>query len=159
MTLIAPVSVFADLTSEANAKFGSDNWKSDKDASFPYQYELLLEDGTVKTIYLKSKPSVGDVDVKVGADGKLVLGGLGQGDQSTAWNNLFARYKNFIVGISGIGAITMVVLFIIQFMKLGASAGNPQARSAALSGVLWTGIAAAGLGAAAIVAGFAYNMI
>lgn len=87
------------------------------------------------------------------------MGGMGQADQENAWNNLFKRYKNFIVGISGIGAITMVVLFIIQFMKLGASAGNPNARSAALSGVLWTGIAAAGLGAASILVGFFYNAI
>ena len=84
---------------------------------------------------------------------------MGDQNQANAWNNLFARYKAFIVGISGIGAITMIVLFIVNFMKLGASAGNPQARSQALSGVLWTGLAAAGLGAATIIVGFFYNAI
>jgi hypothetical protein len=53
----------------------------------------------------------------------------------------------------------MIVLFIVQFMKLGASAGNPQARSQALTGVLWTGIAAALLGSVTIIVGFFYNAI
>ena len=53
----------------------------------------------------------------------------------------------------------MVVFFIINFMKLGSSAGNPQARSQALTGVLWTGLAAAGLGAVSIIAGFFYNAL
>lgn len=91
---------------------------------------------------------VGDVEVKVGNDGKLEIGG---GDLSTdgtsgsAWTTFINKYRNFIVGISGIGAVSMIMFFIFQFMKLGASAGNPQARSQALTGLIWSGIAAAGL--------------
>lgn len=76
-----------------------------------------------------------------------------------AWQTLLDKYKGFITGIAAVGAVTMVVLFIIQFLKLGASAGNPSARSQALVGVLWTGIAAAGLGAVAIITGIFYNAI
>lgn len=76
-----------------------------------------------------------------------------------AWQTLLDKYKGFITGVAAVGAVTMVVLFIIQFLKLGASSGNPQARSQALIGVLWTGIAAAGLGAVAIITGIFYNAV
>lgn len=105
---------------------------------------------------------IGGVEVKVGEDGKLSITGnenFSNGGTKSAWNTLFTKYRTFIVGISGIGAISMIVFFVIQFMRLGASAGNPSARSQALVGVLWTGLAAAGLGAVTIVVGFFYNSI
>lgn len=114
--------------------------------------------GTTSEVYLTQRPTVNDTSVEMGTDGKIQVYGMGTGDANT-WNHIFAKYKNVIVGVSGIGAITMMALFIIQFMKLGASAGNPQARSQALTGVLWTGIAAALLGAVSIIAGFFYNAI
>jgi len=102
----------------------------------------------------------GAVSVKIN-DGKLTVsgGGFTEGGSAKAWEEFIKKYRNFITGVAGIGAVTMIVLFIIQFMKLGASAGNPQARSQALVGVLWTGIAAAGLGAVTIIVGFFYNSV
>jgi hypothetical protein len=106
-----------------------------------------------------------DVSVKLTPDasGKMGLavtgGGFTNGGSAGAWEAFIGKYRNFITGIAGIGAVTMVVLFIVQFMKLGASAGNPQARSQALVGVLWTGIAAAGLGAVTLIVGFFYNAV
>ena len=125
-----------------------------------YQYGLTVtnEKGATGTIYIKSRPDVNDVGVQMGTDGKLQVFGMGTGDANT-WNQFFAKYKSVIVGISGIGAITFIALFMFQFMKLGASAGNPQARSQALTGCLWTGIAAAALGAVSIIAGFFYNAV
>ena len=90
---------------------------------------------------------------------KITGGGFTDGGSAKAWGDFIAKYRNFITGIAGIGAVTMVVLFIVQFLKLGASAGNPQARSQALVGVLWTGIAAAGLGAVTLIVGFFYNAV
>lgn len=107
-----------------------------------------------------TKTDVGDVDVKINATtGKLEISNLGKKDASEAWGDLFVQYRGFIVGLSGVGAITMIALFIIQFMKLGASAGNPQARSQALAGVLWTGLAATGLGGVTIFVGVFYNLL
>lgn len=124
-----------------------------------YGYDVqVTHAGKTTTIWLRERPNVDDVNVKMDTDGKLQIGGIGTGD-SNQWNNLFAKYRTVIVGVSGIGAITMIVFFIINFMKLGASAGNPQARSQALTGVLWTGLAAAGLGAVSIIAGFFYNAL
>ena len=115
-------------------------------------------DGVQRTVYLSVKPSTGDVDVSMGKDGKLEIDGISS-DDTSSWNQLFSRFKGIIVALTGVGTLVTIVLFIIQFMKLGASAGNPQARSQALTGVLWTGISAALLGSVTIIVGFFYNAI
>ena len=123
-----------------------------------YSTSITLSTGKVVTVYLSQKPSTGDIGVQMGNDGKLEIDGISS-DDTSSWNQLFSRFKGVIVGITGVGTLVMIVLFIIQFMKLGASAGNPQARSQALTGVLWTGIAAALLGSVTIIVGFFYNAI
>jgi len=97
-------------------------------------------------------------EIEVGISGnKLTVETKGIQGAKDAWNDFLEKYKNFIVGIAGVGAVTMVALFIRQFVKLGSSADNPVEREQALQGVLWTGIAAAGLGAVAVVTGFFYH--
>lgn len=125
---------------------------------------FMMNFGTVEAFATDNGNNPNDVSVKLTpTDGKMGLtitgGGFTDGGSATAWESFINKYRNFITGIAGIGAVTMVVLFIIQFIKLGASAGNPQARSQALVGVLWTGIAAAGLGAVTIIVGFFYNAV
>lgn len=123
------------------------------------KYATSVEvNGVMTTVYLSQKPTTGDIDVSIDDKGGLVVDGI-NGDDKSAWNQLFSRIKGIIVGITGVGTLVMIVLFIIQFMKLGASAGNPQARSQALTGVLWTGVAAALLGSVTIIVGFFYNAI
>ncbi len=113
--------------------------------------------GSKYYIYVK-KSTVNDIGVKM-EDGRIQMSGFGSGDQSQTWTLIFAKYKTFIAGISGVAAITMLIFFILNFMKLGASAGNPQQRQQALMGVLWTGLAAAGLGAVSIFFGFFYSIL
>jgi hypothetical protein len=111
---------------------------------------------------VNSGADIGAIDFQVDGNGKLTVTSdstFSKGSSKDAWNDVILKYKKFIVGISGIGAVSMIGFFIVQFMKLGASAGNPSARSQALVGVLWTGIAAAGLGAITIIVGFFYNAI
>ena len=91
-------------------------------------------------------------------DGQVTISGLPEGS-GDAWTTLFDEYRSVIAGISGVGALTMIVFFIIQFIKLAGSANNPQARSQALTGVLWTGFAAVGLGAVSLITGFFYNFL
>lgn len=102
-----------------------------------------------------------DVDVQMDANGNVKITGAGFDKQSdgSAWSNFFKKYRTIISGVSGIAAITFIAFFIFYFMKLGATAGNPQARSQTLLGLLWTGIAAAGLGSVSIVVGFFYNAL
>ena len=122
-----------------------------------YQTAVTIGD-SVQNIFVSAKPTSGGVNVQVGADGQLVVDGI-TSDDTSVWNQIFDRFKGIIVGLTGIGTLVMIVLFIIQFMKLGSSAGNPQARSQALTGVLWTGVAAALLGSVTIIVGFFYNAI
>lgn len=102
-----------------------------------------------------------DYGVTYNDDGTLTRGSayMDNEGQTGVWNKIFTEYKGVIVGITGIGTLTMVCLFIFNFMKLGQSAGNPQARSAALTGLLWTGLAAAGLGGVTIFVGFSSNLL
>lgn len=115
-------------------------------------------EGIQTTVYLSQKPTTGNVGVQMGDNGQLIVDGI-SADDTSSWNQLFSRFKGIIVGLTGVGTLVMIVLFIIQFMKLGSSAGNPQARSQALTGVLWTGVAAALLGSVTIIVGFFYNAI
>ena len=102
-----------------------------------------------------------DYGITYNEGGTLTRGSAYQDEKGQAgvWNDIFTQYKGVIVGITGIGTLTMVCLFIFNFMKLGQSAGNPQARSAALTGLLWTGLAAAGLGGVTIFVGFSTNLL
>lgn len=109
--------------------------------------------------------TVNDIDAEtlVDENGKLSVNIKGITDVKdngqSVWQKIFTQYRGVIVGLSGIGAITMIVFFIINFMKLGASSGNPQQRTQALVGIIWCGLAAAGLGGVTIFVGFFYNML
>lgn len=106
--------------------------------------------------------NVGDVNVTVGDDGQLTVNGGGMSSSTksgSAWTEFIKKYRNFIVGISGIGAVSMILFFVMNFMKLGANAGNPQGRSQAITGLVFSGLAAAGLGAVSIIVGFFYSAL
>jgi hypothetical protein len=96
------------------------------------------------------------------ADDRLQLDTEGsvfkQTDGEKAWAKFITKYRNFIVGVSGIGAVTMVGVFILNFMKLGIHSTSNK-RSDVLIGLIWSGAAAAGLGAVAFIVGFFYNAI
>lgn len=105
---------------------------------------------------------IGDVNVSVDNNGKLTINGGGidnNGSSASAWNNFIKKYKNFIVGISGVGAVSMILFFVMNFMKLGATAGNPNERQKVIMGLIWSGVAAAGLGAVTTFVGIFYNML
>lgn len=139
-------------------------------ATFKKSTVLMVLLGLMMSFFLAfGSPVTAHADipkVTVDADGKMVIDGSDfttavgtDGKPTSTWNKIIEKYRSFIVGISGIAAITMVVIFIFQFLKLGSSAGNPQARSAALTGVLWSGVAAAGLGSVSLIVGLFYHAI
>lgn len=107
--------------------------------------------------------NISDMNVSIGDNGALTISGESGMTSATksgaAWTNFIAKYRNFIIGISGIGAVSMILFFIFQLLKLGATAGNPQARSQALTGLIWSGVAAAGLGSVTIIVGFFYSSL
>ena len=54
------------------------------------------------------------------------------------WQKIFDEYHDLIVFISAVCTMTFVVLFLITFIKLGGSAGNPQQRKTYSIALLWT---------------------
>lgn len=108
--------------------------------------------------YASQSTGADAMDVTPNKDGTVTIKNKAFSSTENPWVNVITKYRSFIVGISGIGAVTMVLCFIVCFIKLGSSTGNPQARQSAITGILWTGIAAAGLGAVAIITGFFANM-
>lgn len=95
-------------------------------------------------------------------DGSFKAGGAlakEDGGMAGAWQKFIDKYRFWISGFSGIAAVTMILFFIVNFMKLGASSGNPQGRSNAIQGLVWTGLAAAGLGGVSIIVAFFYNAL
>lgn len=95
--------------------------------------------------------TTGDIN-SVGAsmkNGKLEFAGdLNQksADQDSMWSNIMDKYKGFIVGVAGVGTITMIAVFIMNFMKLGTTSANPQERQKVVQALVFSGLAAAGLG-------------
>ncbi|MDU5080533.1 hypothetical protein [uncultured Tissierella sp.] len=67
-------------------------------------------------------------------------------DWKVSFNILLYEYRGFIVGFLGLATLTLVLMFIKNFMNLAVSAGNPTKRSQALTGVLLTGVASMGIG-------------
>lgn len=110
--------------------------------------------------HASDRQQVSDVSVKVDDAGKITYGGdLANKDRGQSWTDLIARYRFFIAGISGIGAVSMILFFIINFMKLGATSANPQERSRAIMGLVFSGLAAAGLGAVTFIVGIFFNAL
>lgn len=109
----------------------------------------------------KEKSAVSGLpDVTISTDGVTATGDMARDkDMADSWNDFIDKYRFWISGIAGIAAVSMILFFIIQFMKLGASAGNPSERSKAISGLVFAGIAAAGLGGVAIIVGFFYTAL
>lgn len=98
--------------------------------------------------------------VEVNQDGSVKYGGdLANGSKGDSWTQLIKKYRFFIAGISGIGAVSMILFFIMNFMKLGANSSNPQERSKATIGLVFSGIAAAGLGAVTFIVGLFFNAL
>lgn len=116
---------------------------------------LLMVFSTISTITQPVYAGISDITVGDANEGYIKVEGTAA---TTGWQQILNKYKNAITGISGVAALTFLVFFIINFSKLGSSAGNPQMRSQALLGIVWCGIACAGLGGIAIFFGFFYGM-
>lgn len=125
---------------------------------------VLLSAGILYTLIMhfsEIQQSISNVNVTVSSDGKLSVdgGGMNYANSGDAMTSFLAKYKTLVVGISGIGAVSMIAFFIFNFLKLGATATNPSERTKVLTGLVWSALAAAGLGAVSIIVGFFYNSL
>lgn len=150
------------LMSNVFQKEGLKDFITSKTAAFLGFLTVLLGYFVVKDALMADAATSnnGVPDVSIGEGGSISISGGGfDTDEGSAWSQILSKYRGFIVGISGIAAITMVGVFIFHFIKLAGSATNPSARSSALVGLMWSGVAAAGLGSVSLVVGLFYNSI
>lgn len=93
-------------------------------------------------------------------DGSAVIGGdkISQ-DQNDAWNLILEKFQVVVMGISGIGTICMILFFIMNFIKLGASSTNPSDVAKIKTALLYSGLAAAGLGSVTFIVGLFYGIL
>ena len=97
-------------------------------------------------------------NIKMGQDGSLETGELSASDTSNTFNTVYTKYKSILNGVIGLVTITLVLLFVIQCGKLGASADNAARRSSSVGALLWIGVAAGLLGAVYTFIGLFYNL-
>ena len=83
----------------------------------------------------------------------------GTNSMDDSFDKIIEKYKTVITFVSAIGAVTMVAIFILNFMKLGTTSGNPTERSKCVMALIWSGLAAAGLGSVALIVGIFYGML
>lgn len=95
-------------------------------------------------------------DLKIENDGTVKTNTK---DTDSAFEKIIDKYKGVITFVSGIGAITMIGIFIFHFIKLGSTAANPSERSKCTTALIWSGLAAAGLGSVALIVGVFYGML
>lgn len=92
---------------------------------------------------------------------KLTIGELGTDKDvnNSKMANILKQYRVIIAILTGVGALTMLLMFLLNFAKLGQSGGNPQMRQSAIIGLLFTGGATALLGSVMTFFVFFYNFI
>lgn len=100
-------------------------------------------------------------DFDVNSDGEITKIGNLSKDSTTndGFKTVIDKYKQAIVGIGSFATVTMMLFCILNITKVAAAATNPTARSQAITGVVWTGVAVALLGSVTIWFGFFYNAL
>lgn len=97
-------------------------------------------------------------NISMDSNGNLNTGSLGSSDTSGTFTTLYSKYKTILNGVIGLVTITLVLLFVIQCAKLGASADNAAKRSNSVGALLWIGVAAGLLGSVYTFIGLFYNL-
>lgn len=129
-------------------------------SEYKYAITYVTRSGDICNVLTKTIPDdfgLWNTNITV-LDGRVVVTGV-NGDDTSSWNLIFAKYRWFIVGCSGLAAMSCVLAFVLFFIKMGANSGNPGERAKTLSMLLFTGAGAAGLGAVTIIFGFFWNLL
>ena len=77
----------------------------------------------------------------------------------SAWKGFLDEYRIILAGISGIGALTAVLVFIFHMVQLGTMPSHPIKRRQVLGGLVTSGIATALLGGITTVLTLFYSII
>lgn len=74
-------------------------------------------------------------------------------------NSILSEYQILVTFGSGIVSFMMIALFIINFMKLANTKGNPQERSKTVTALIFTGIGTALAGSVTLISQLFYNFL
>lgn len=123
-----------------------------------FMVSLILTLNLTMPKIVNSNKVYADYTVSMEGDGKVTTGGdLAPKDGATAWNSIISKFKFFVAGVTAVGTVAMVLFFVYNFIKLGSTSDNDAARAKVIKGLVWSAIAAAGLGAVTIFVGFFLN--
>ena len=120
---------------------------------------VAFASGGTPSASTSTKPNMDDIKIE---DGKLSLGGFEEKDdkeKGKILNRVLTEYKGIVTFITGIALVSMIMFFVLNLIALGNSKGNPAERQKAVTGLIVSGIATAGLGAVNIIVALFYNMI
>lgn len=112
----------------------------------------------IPNIQLEETGNNKTVNIATGKNNKDTLD-KGKDEKNKIFNKVLTEYRSFVIFLMGIGIFSMIMFFILNFLALANSKGNPQAREKAIHGLIVTGIATAGLGAVTTITTLFYNMI
>lgn len=114
-----------------------------------------ISDPTTNTDTGNSTGSVNDLWNQVGLDGV----GQDLSKQDTNLGTLVSKGQEVARAITSIMAIISFLALLFWVAKLATSAGNPQSRKIALTGILFSGVALAIFGGAWVVVSFFWNLL
>ena len=98
-------------------------------------------------------------EITIGTDGNVDTDGIAEDDKGKAFNKVLTEYRGVVTFISAIAMISMIMFFIFNLIALGNSKGNPQERQKAITGLIVSGIATAGLGSVTLITSLFFNLI
>ena len=109
-------------------------------------------------IQVKADNSIPNIQIADNDNGKI-KNGFEKTNKGEVFNKVLKEYRGVVTLVSGIGTLSMIMFFIMNFIALGNSKGNPQERQKAINGLIISGIATAGLGSVTMIVGLFYNML
>lgn len=113
-------------------------------------------------IEVNAETTLSRPNLQISASGKVDVIDENTGKVKTKSENVnefIEKYRVIIAGVTGIGTVSMILFFIINFTGLGMHSANPMLRQQKINGLIISGIAAAGLGAVTFIVGIFYNAI
>ena len=120
---------------------------------------MFISIGAVESHQLQvNANNIPNIQISEKNNGKIE-NGLEKTKKKQVLNKILKEYRGIVTFISGIGTLSMIMFFILNFIALGNSKGNPQERQKAIHGLIASGLATAGLGSVTLITGLFYNML
>ena len=117
---------------------------------------ILSTETTYADYFISPKLNIGSTGIRF----DKTQGGFGSIDDTVGnINTVLSEYQLLITFASAIVSFIMIALFIINFMKLANTKGNPQERSKTISALIFTGVGTALAGSVTMVAQLFYNFL